>query len=53
MSRGRARAVESEIRSTRARARRIVRRRELLLFSVALLLFALFLYYLTRERTVG
>ncbi len=42
--------VESEIRTTRAAALRSIRRRELLLFGGALLLFAAFLYYLTRER---
>jgi hypothetical protein len=48
---GKSKAVESEIRNTRATARRAVKRRELLLFGGVLLLFAAFLYFLTRERS--
>ncbi len=42
--------MEMEIRATRALGRRGIKRREFLLFGGALLLFAAFLYYLTRER---
>ncbi len=47
---GELRQTEKEIRATRAVARRAMKRREVLLFGGALLVFATFLYYLTRER---
>jgi len=48
---GKPEPVEREIRATRAAVSRRIKRREMLLFGGALLLFAGFLYYLTRERS--
>jgi hypothetical protein len=43
--------TEREITSSRLAIRRKRSRRELILYSTALLLFLAFLYYITRERT--
>jgi len=43
--------AEREIRNTRTALRRQRSRREFLLYTSALLLFLLFLYFITRERT--